>query len=167
MKRGRMTLILLGLCAGLTAVAGAQIPEVSSEVAAVGIAVSAGQGEVPEGGRPRDPFWPVGYIPKKVKIAPELKSEAGKPVAGFVEPSQGAAQVPLWDEARKKVDMRGISQIHDKNTGTPKYLAVVAGRVVEPGDVVSVKYIGRLYRWRVTDISEEGVSLQKLDVRGD
>ena len=73
----------------------------------------------------------------------------------------------MWEEARKKVDIRGISLIHEKNSGAPKFLALVSGKLVETGNVVSVKYLGRLYRWRVVDISEEGVSLQKLDVRGE
>ncbi|MEI8140325.1 MAG: hypothetical protein WCI03_10715 [bacterium] len=112
----------------------------------------------------RDPFLPVGYVPKKVKIIKKL--ESGK-LSSAVSPTPEQARVLLWDEARRKVDIRGISLIHDKNSGTPKYLAMVAGKLVEIGDAVSAKYEGQIYRWRVVGISEEGVSLQKLDVRGE
>jgi hypothetical protein len=76
-------------------------------------------------------------------------------------------RLPVWDEARKKLDIRGISLIHDKNSKTPKYLAMIAGKLVEIGDTIAVKYDERMYRWRVVGISDEGVSLQKMDVRGE
>ena len=123
-----------------------------------------GQGGAPDGIKQRDPFWPVGYIPKIVKINQASKVGKSSMVVAFT-PEQ--ARALLWDEARKKVDIKGISLIHDKISGSPKYLALVAGKLVEEGNVISVKYDGRLYRWKVAGISEEGVSLQKLDARGE
>jgi len=114
--------------------------------------------------QPRDPFWPVGYVPKRI---PKIKKQGlGKP-STFVETTPEPVRAPLWEEARKKLDIRGISLIHDKNSTLLKYLAMVAGKLVETGDVVAVRYDERVYRWRVVGISEEGVSLQKMDVRGD
>jgi hypothetical protein len=135
-------------------------------------AVSAPGEGAPEGpgealvdvSKQRDPFWPVGYVPKKV-LKPRDK--------GFIKTTSTPesvpepVRIPLWDEARKKLDIRGMSLIHDKNSKTPKYIAMVAGKLVETGDVVIVRHEERVYRWRVVDISEEGVSLQKLDVRGE
>jgi hypothetical protein len=131
----------------------------------------AGGGALPEttgdsldGAKPRDPFWPVGYVPKKVQ-KPTGKNPGKVSLTDQSTPEPTRA--PLWEEARKKVDIRGISLIHEKNSGDQKFFALVSGKLVETGNVVSVKYLGRLYRWRVVDISEEGVSLQKLDVRGE
>ncbi len=112
----------------------------------------------------RDPFLPIGYVPKKVKTIKKIEGEKLSPA---VNPTPEQARVLLWDEARRRVDIRGISLMHDKNSGAPRYFAMVAGKLVEIGDAVSAKYEGQVYRWRVVGISEEGVSLQKLDVRGD
>lgn len=115
----------------------------------------------------RDPFWPVGYVPKVVKKAPVgPKAPGGTPGSGVsvVEPPH----VPQWEEAMRKLDIRGISLIgRDKESGKSKYLAMVTGRLVEEGDVVNVAYEGRIYRWKVTGIGPAGVAFQKLDVRSE
>lgn len=127
-----------------------------------------GQTEILDTARPRDPFWPVGYVPKK--RVPQVKGitggSQGKAVAA-TETAHESVRTPMWDEARKKLDIKGISLIHDKNSAIPKYLAMIAGKLVESGDVVTVKHDERVYRWRVVGISPEGVSLQKLDIRGE
>jgi len=115
----------------------------------------------------RDPFWPVGYVPKVVKKAPVgPKTPGGTPGSGVsvAEPPH----VPQWEEAMRKLDIRGISLIgRDKESGKSKYLAMVTGRLVEEGDVVNVAYEGRIYRWKVTGIGPAGVAFQKLDVRSE
>ena len=128
------------------------------------VAVPEGEGELRDAAKQRDPFWPVGYTPKKV-VKPREKGP-GNPVPTLA-PVLELVRLPVWDEARKKLDIRGISLIHNKNSKTPKYLALVAGKLVEAGDSVVVKHDGRMYRWRVVSISDEGVSLQKMDVRGE
>lgn len=157
------------LCLGLISRTDAQMPPVMPPgmmpaVSAPGEGVPEGPGEVLEGSKPRDPFWPVGYVPKKV-LKPKDKGFIKN--ASTQELVPAPVRVPLWDEARRKLDIRGMSLIHDKNSKAPKYIAMVAGKLVETGDVVIVKHEERVYRWRVVDISEEGVSLQKLDVRGE
>ncbi|MEI6169095.1 MAG: hypothetical protein WCS52_18090 [bacterium] len=142
----------------------AQATTAEEGAVAGGVALPETTGDSLDGAKPRDPFWPVGYAPKKVQKT--TGKNPGK--TSLTEPSAPESmRVPLWEEARKKVDIRGISLVHDKDSGAPKFLALVSGRVVETGNVVSVKYLGRLYRWRVVGISEEGVSFQKLDVRGE
>lgn len=141
----------------------ASSPEEGAGVAGV-VAAPDAQGDTAEVATKRDPFWPVGYAPKRQKKTKE--GGTGKP-SMTVESTPDPVRVPLWDEARKKVDIRGISLIHDKNSKTPKYLAMVAGKLVEVGNVVTVKYEDRVYRWRVVGISEEGVSLRNLDVRSE
>jgi hypothetical protein len=115
----------------------------------------------------RDPFWPVGYVPKVVKKAPVgPKSPKGTPVS-VVEVVE-SPRVPHWEEAMRKLDIRGVSLIgRDKESGKSKYLAMVTGRLVEEGDVVNVAYSGRIYRWKVTSIGSAGVAFQKLDVRSE
>jgi len=129
--------------------------------------LSAGEGVsavVPDADRPpgRDPFWPVGYVPKKV-VKPLVVPTTSEKAKAMIPDS---ARLPLWDEARKTLDIRGISMIgRDKETGQPRYLAMIAGRLIEAGDIVASNFENRLYRWKVLEIDKTGVVLQKLDVR--
>ena len=134
-----------------------------------GLAVLTAWGQEPvseEGGREpvrvRDPFWPVGYVPRKpVRTPPAVASQNN---AKVLIPE--ASRQPMWEEARKLLDIRGISLIgHDKQSGHSKYLAMVGGKFVEDGDIVSVILDGLVYRWKVAGISEDGVSLRKIDAR--
>lgn len=178
-------LALLGLL--LNAPAGAEMPPVpvlpempGSPVGMLPAVGSTGGGEVgvagatdgsvemPDVTRQRDPFWPVGYTPKKRVIKPKgLAGSGAQKGSSVVEVAPEPVRVPVWDEARKRLDIRGISLIHDKNSRSPKYLALISGKLVEEGNVVSVKFDDRVYRWRVAGITAEGVSLQKLDIRGE
>lgn len=113
--------------------------------------------------RMRDPFWPVGYTPKVVRRKP---AGVGMPASSPVAVVPEVSHVPQWDEARRKLDIRGISLIgRDKVTGKARYLAMVAGKLVEEGDVVNVTYEDRVYRWKVVGIGTAGVTFQKLDVK--
>lgn len=137
---------------------------VSNEVQAgpAGLADQAGSAE---SARKRDPFWPVGYAPKVTRkvVAGGVVPKGSVPVASPV-----AASVPQWDEARRKLDIRGISLLgSDKLTGHPKYMAMVAGHLVEEGNIVAVEYEGRVYRWKVVGINSAGISFQKLDLRSE
>jgi len=130
-----------------------------------GMADTAGQtptGDVGPADSPakRNPFWPVGYAPKVVrKVVPKAGKEGssggGAPVAVVPE------RAVLWDEARKKLDIRGVSR-----SGT-KYWGMIGSRTIEVGDAVSLVYEKQVYRWRVTAIGSEGISFQKLDVRSE
>lgn len=128
---------------------------------------AAGQ-EQPAGVPPghRDPFWPVGYVPR-----PVVKPVAGTPEARLpasVARPPVAERPPNWTEATRRVDIRGTSRIgREKSTGAELYQAVVNGRVVEPGDTISVSFEGRTYRWRVQAITSGGVSLTRLDARSE
>jgi hypothetical protein len=103
----------------------------------------------------RDPFWPVGYVPRRKQPA----TVAERPVE---QPPPASA----WEEARKHLDFRGSTRIgQERNSAAEKYLAIVNGKVVEAGDIVSTLYEGRLYRWRIEAIGPHGITLAKLDVR--
>ena len=111
----------------------------------------------------RDPFWPVGYVPRKV--------EKPKPAAAAANPKQVVVRepaIPEWEEAGRRLDIRGISHIgREKGAQKERFMAVVNGKMVEPGDTVSVTLGSRVYRWRVQDIKPGGLSLTKLDVRDE
>jgi hypothetical protein len=116
--------------------------------------------------RVRDPFWPVGYTPKVVRKSEDPKAGGTSLLKGRVAELPERNHTPQWDEARRKLDIRGISLIgRDKASGQPKFLAMVAGRLVEEGDVVNATYEDRVYRWKIVGIGKGGVSFQKLDVR--
>lgn len=110
----------------------------------------------------RDPFWPVGYTPKP-RVAATTTNESATTRSTVPEEKP----IPVnWDAARKTLDIRGISLIgRDKQTNTAKYLAMIGGKLVEVGDIVSVSYMSRIYRWKVTSISPDGISLAKQDLR--
>ena len=116
----------------------------------------------------RDPFWPVGYVPRR----PE------KPAAAVAtRPNAGPAPVVVpvavsnpvdWDEARRHLEIRGISRIaRDKTSGRAAYFAVINNKMVEEGEAVSVPWNGRVYRWRVTQIGPAGLQLVKIDTRAE
>jgi hypothetical protein len=125
--------------------------------------------EAPQGvsGTARDPFWPVGYVPRPIfKPAPGAPGAAAGPA---LAPATAAVARPAdWDEARRRLEIKGVSRIgRDRSTGRDRYFADVNGRAVEDGDVVSVTWDGRVYRWRITHISPTGLQLIKLDSRAE
>ncbi len=93
----------------------------------------------------RDPFWPVGYRP-----APELVRAAEAAVT--VVPVQSR-----WQEARKRLKIQGLTH------GNLRFMAVINGRMVETGDRVGVEMDGVRYRWRVQEITHQGVTLENVD----
>jgi hypothetical protein len=146
-----------------------QAPVMAAEVqgsdgaGVAGPASIAGGAGVPIGVK-RDPFWPVGYVPKVA--APDEPVAKGGGVAKPSDLATAPVAEPDWVGARRKLDVRGVSLIgRDKETGKPRYFAVVAGKLVEPGNVVAVTHEDRVYRWKVVDIRPEGVSLSKLEVK--
>jgi hypothetical protein len=105
----------------------------------------------------RDPFWPVGYRPEKpaTSVAP-----------GETAPPAPPPQPTEWERARKLLKITGISVVPGpKGTAGRKYAAIVGGRLVEEGDVVSKALNGFTYRWRVQSIGPTGVKLQQVDSR--
>jgi hypothetical protein len=115
----------------------------------------------------RDPFWPVGFVPRPV-VRPGTGPSAQGPGAAPAPVPVVVARPPNWDEARRRLEIKGVSRIgRDKTTGREMYFADVNGRIVEEGDIVSATWDGRLYRWRLTQISAAGVQLTKLDSRAE
>lgn len=117
----------------------------------------------------RDPFWPVGYVPprKPVKV-PILEPASTVAVAVKGRDPEPVVRPVVWEQARAQLDLRGVSSIgHDKITGKPRYIAAMAGKLVEDGDTVSIVFDGQVYRWKVVSVSATGVQLVKLDVHAE
>lgn len=99
----------------------------------------------------RDPFWPVGYMPKNMQsISPEKHTSAV---------TEGA--VSNWSSAMKKVVINGVSSRSDN-----EYYAVINGEVKSVGDTVSIRQGGMVYTWAVDGIEPPGsVKLRRLSTR--
>lgn len=99
----------------------------------------------------RDPFWPVGYVPKNItSMVPKGNAE------------QGAAKVDnSWNEAMKKVEINGVSS-RAKNA----YCAVINGQVKSVGDTVAINHSGTIYTWAVDGIEPpSSVKLRRVSAR--
>jgi hypothetical protein len=95
----------------------------------------------------RDPFWPVGYM-KSVEQPPTTGDGGGtvkQPPAGYVN----------WPTLNLKATMK---------TPAGKFVAKIEDvGVVESGEIVSLKKEGMIYRYKITAVSDKGVSCQRLD----
>lgn len=96
----------------------------------------------------RDPFWPVGYIPKNVEVRPKkIAPEKVKP-SGKYE----------WGLAMKQLSISGVS-----SKGKNDFFAVVNGKIKRVGDTISVEYEGITYTWAVESIKPPGsVKLRRV-----
>jgi hypothetical protein len=141
---------------GDEAAASSEWPEIPPPVRPEDSAVETNAGATPAPGEPeappalRDPFWPAGYLPPS-SSAPEER------VAAMTN-AEPVSAVALWNEALKAVSVQGIMK-----TGPDSYVAMVNGQVVGTNDVVSVRFVGREYRWQVAEVSERGVSFSRLE----
>ena len=99
----------------------------------------------------RDPFWPVGYVPKNIKsVIPKGDSE------------QGVAKVDnSWNEAMKKVVINGVSSRAEN-----AYIAVINGQIKSIGDTVTINHSGTIYTWAVDDVEPpNSVKLRRVSAR--
>ena len=99
----------------------------------------------------RDPFWPVGYVPRNVKsLVPSVK------------PEQSNDKVDnSWNEAMKKVEINGVS-----SRANDAYCAVINGQVKSVGDTVTINHGGTIYTWAVDGIEPpSSVKLRRVSAR--
>ena len=93
----------------------------------------------------RDPFWPVGFTP-----TPKEALDASQAESRIMEQTR-------WP----KLELRGITR-----TTQGDYIAILDGiGLVEPGDEISKRQHNLIYRWRINEITAQGVSRTRLDVR--
>ena len=137
---------------GETAGAAASWPAGATDAAAAGPVTNAAPaaGESGPASGLRDPFWPVGYVPPP----PVSPAEEGGSSTNRESPSA----VLQWEGAIKAVAVQGIMK-----TGPETYVAMVNGQVIGLGDIVSVRFGGRDYRWTVATVSGEGVSFKRVE----
>ena len=102
-----------------------------------------------QGGVLRDPFWPVGFIPKGVAID-----------GARAQKNDETFGTPQWAEAMKQLSLSGIM-----NTGQGTYVAIVNGQAVSEGDTISVFFSGRNYTWTVRAITPKNVDFAQLKVQ--
>ncbi len=89
----------------------------------------------------RDPFWPPDYVP------------VSQPGIG----SAGDAAVRVneieWRGAERRLQetVKGVTRLPNKN-GQVEFLAQINGRSVGVGEVVSLSYNNKIYRWKIVRV---------------
>lgn len=106
----------------------------------------------PSNAIPRDPFWPVGYAPKDPEHADPGTGNAG-PVITEED----------WRQAQKRMVTSSVFKSKDAATGSDRFLALINGKVVTPGDTVTVKYRDFTFRFRVTNIASSGPQFERIE----
>lgn len=94
----------------------------------------------------RDPFWPVGWQP------PEFN-------ANSESDSRDIGELMKWREASKKIIVTALSNTKHGFVAILKNIGVVC-----PGDTISVDYNGLTYKWKITDITQEGINIEEIGV---
>ena len=96
----------------------------------------------------RDPFWPVGYKPKK-SVVVETKDQG---VLAVIEEGTD------WNKAMGQVSIQGISSRADS-----EYYAIINGQVKSTGETVTVQRGGVSYTWIIESISPpSSVKLRRM-----
>jgi len=100
----------------------------------------------------RDPFWPVGYVPKNITSVVQRDSS---------ERSASTTVDNSWNEAMKKVVISGVSSGTDN-----AYFAVINGEIKSVGDTVTINHGGTIYTWAVDEIKPpSSVKLRRVSAR--
>lgn len=96
----------------------------------------------------RDPFWPVGFVPKGAVQENEKKK---------IEHDKNTN----WEKAMTQIAIQGVSS----RAGNDFY-AVINGQVKSVGETVSVSVSGSLYTWMVDSIAPpRSVKLRRVSVQ--
>lgn len=98
---------------------------------------------------PRDPFWPVGYIPPPPKPA-DGEQDDGPPLIKLPPPN--------WEAAAALLKFQGTFRTRGRD------MAAVNNRIVEPGYIIGVRVAPWIYQWRVIAIDRNGVQTVPMDV---
>jgi len=103
----------------------------------------------PEVSALRDPFWPVGWQPTNF-------GQNG-------ESDEAVHEEIQWDAALEQLKITGLSRKLDGS-----YLAIIKGAgIVEKGSMLSVRYASLVYKWRIIDITSEGLVPEQIGVSRD
>ena len=97
----------------------------------------------------RDPFWPVGYQPKRIQGQEEIARQ---------QILAGPNSETDWDVAMSQVIINGVS-----SRGGNEYIAVINNEVKMLGESVSIWFGGTRYTWKVESIAPPGsVKLRRV-----
>ena len=116
--------------------------------------------------KPRNPFWPVGWVPEvidtNVAVVVDTTTNDTTQVTNAV---QQIEPEPLeeprdWDGAERRLIVKRKKYDEDDE----EWKAILSGiGVITVGQTVSVEYRGDIYTWRVAIINEKGVAYTRLD----
>jgi hypothetical protein len=100
----------------------------------------------------RDPFWPIGYrLEEPLTVAPGKASTKSVVESGKAD----------WSQAMKLILISGVS-----SRAGNEFFAVVNGQIKSVGDTVSVSMGGRIYTWKIYEISPpSSVKLRRISVQ--
>jgi hypothetical protein len=105
-----------------------------------------------EASEKRDPFWPVGYVPERIKNA--ALTDAQK-TAKRLDGSKD------WNSAMKQIVINGIS-----SRANDEFIAVINGQIKSVGEHISVTQGGSVFTWAVDSIAPPGsVKLRRVSVK--
>lgn len=105
--------------------------------------------------RRRDPFWPVSHV-----------QEGMEETAGSTEDNSAESPRPVdlgkpdWQGAERQIVIKGIIEGPGNSNA-----AVINGQVVQAGDVISVIFGPKTYKWKIVSItSKESIKFHRLSV---
>jgi hypothetical protein len=104
----------------------------------------------PSNTAPRDPFWPVGYTP------PELAAPGSLPGTPGVSITEDD-----WHQAQKRLTTSSVFRTKDPATGADRFVALINGKVVGPGETIIVKHKDFTFRFKVTNITISGPQFER------
>ena len=104
---------------------------------------------------PRDPFWPVGYVPLALAPPGAIPSAAAAPGATITEDD--------WRLAQKRLITASIFRTKDPATGADRFLALINGKVVTLGEIVAVKHRDFTFRFKVANITAAGPQFERCE----
>lgn len=104
---------------------------------------------------PRDPFWPVGYTPPKPR-SPDAPTVV-------VEEPENIATEDDWQQAQKRLVTSSVFRTKDPVTGVDLVVALVSGKVVAPGEIMTVKHRDFTFRFKVSSIAADGPKFERVD----
>lgn len=110
----------------------------------------------------RDPFLPVNY---SRPVSDQGTDVAMEPPVASTNTVSATGTAPDWALARKRLVVGAVSRYRRPGSDKDVYAALVNGRLVEAGDVVSVVMGGFRYQWRVRDIGPQGISFNEISER--
>lgn len=115
--------------------------------AAAGLLLSASAAAEAPG---RDPFWPVGYIPKAEEEV-EVEEVPAKPTSPILVtiPKAPSKPKPDWARARRHLRVSGFAESGDGRA------CFINGRLVAEGELVTLDLDGYRYTWKVAKVDRD------------